>query len=116
MTGNQHIWWDIPIYSGHATDESVSANPDKLVDGTQASQDGMILDNHMSCQSGGICHDHVIADNAVMSNVTVGHKKTVVADSGHPFILANTASIDGDKLPYYIIVTNYGFSAAAVEF
>jgi hypothetical protein len=47
------------------------------VNGGQTADDYPISNFHVSAQGNAVCHDHVVADNAVMRYVRVSHEKTI---------------------------------------
>jgi hypothetical protein len=68
----------------------------KLVNGAHTCQDREIAEGNMPGHLGIVAHDAVVADNAIMGNMTVSHDEAVVANLSGPFILA--ATVDGYKL------------------
>src|SRR5947209_17597000 len=58
------------------------ADPDVLVNGAEATENGIILDYDMAGECRVVGHDNTVADLAVMSDVGTDHKKAAVADPG----------------------------------
>src|SRR5437764_14030051 len=58
------------------------ADPDVLVNGAEATENGVILDYDMAGECRVVGHDNTVADLAVMSDVGTDHKKAAVADPG----------------------------------
>ena len=78
-TANTHIgpWLhDVANQRIHGTtgEKGVATNRAKLMDSCQAPGDHMITEFDMSCQTNRISQNHIVADNAVMGYVAVGHK------------------------------------------
>ena len=58
------------------------ANLAELVDEAEAAEDHVVVDLDVPCQRGGIGEDALVADDAVVGDVHVGHDPVVVADPG----------------------------------
>ena len=58
------------------------ADPDVLVNGAEATENGIILDYDMAGECRVVGHDNTVADLAVMSDVGTDHKKAAVAEPG----------------------------------
>jgi hypothetical protein len=62
---------------------------------------GIVFNDHVSGERGRICHDHSVADDAIVRNVSLGHDQTVVAYlSQHS--TAGGAAMNRYKLPNHI--------------
>src|SRR6185436_2286748 len=66
-----------------------------------------ILNDDVAGQSGGVGHDHVVADQTIMRDVRLGHQKTVIADPGET-PTACCAAMHGDKLANASSAPNFG--------
>ena len=62
----------------------MAADPHKLMIGRQATKDSKIVDLDMTGQGRTVGHHNMVADNAVMGNVGVGHEQVVAANHGLP--------------------------------
>ena len=75
-------------YGGKRTDISVVAN------------------RYMSGESGGICHNNVIPDDAIMCHVSIRHNEIIVAD-GRPSPSSQCAAVQTDEFPKYVFVSDH---------
>ena len=50
----------------------------ELVDAAEAADDGLVFDNDVAGEGGSIGHDHLVADDAVVGYVAIGHDVIVV--------------------------------------
>ena len=98
-----------------AADESVRADAHEVVHRAQRADRGPILDDDMAAQGGGVGHDYMIADGAIVSDVGVGHEEIVTADAGEASAF-DGAAIDGDELANEVVVADFearGFAVVA---
>ena len=70
---------DVP---GHAADHGLLAHADKLVNTGLAADNRPVLHHYMACHHGGICHDDIVAQHAVVGYMHIGHQKAVITDAG----------------------------------
>ena len=66
----------------------------------------IIIDANMPPQGGGIGQDDVVADDAVVGDVGIGHEQIVVADAGNAASPLG-AAIDGNTLAKDIVVADH---------
>src|SRR5690242_1985074 len=66
---------------------------------------GKVLDGHVSPERGGICHDHVIANMAVVSNMRVSHDQ-VVATHGSQAPAFHGPTVDGYEFADRVVIPN----------
>src|SRR5947207_2348614 len=70
------------------------------------------LNNHMPGERGRICHNHAIADYAIVRDVSLGHDQTIIAYlSQHP--PARGATMNCHKFPNQIAPANARFRRLA---
>jgi hypothetical protein len=61
--------------------------------------------DHVTGERGGVCHDDMVANQAVVGHMRLSHQKTIVADSGDA-TAAFGAAVNGDKIPNDIAMAN----------
>ncbi|BBG29519.1 predicted integral membrane protein [Zymobacter palmae] len=88
-----------------ATTHGMRTNVTELMHGGQPTQDSMITNGDMPAQRGLVGHDAVIANNAVVCYVRVGHEQVVAADTRQRLIL-NRTSVHGNTFTERILITN----------
>ena len=66
----------------------------------------------MARECGCIGHDHAVADQAVVSNVGLGHDQAVVADFGE-HAAAGSAAVNGDEFTYLVALADVRFGGLA---
>ncbi len=81
------------------------ADAAELVHDSETAEDGVVVDNHMATQGGGIGHDHVVPQLTVVGDMSVGHQQVVVADAGGRCILQR-AAVDGGEFADHVAITN----------
>ena len=75
----RHHIMDIP---GHAADHGLLAHTNKLMNTGLAADNSPVLNHYMACHHGGICHDNIVAQHAVVGYMHIGHQKAVITDAG----------------------------------
>ena len=70
------------VFYHHGITADLSLLPDSaiLVNTRVGTNVGTVLNDYMTCESRCVGHNHAVANNAVMRNVGLGHKQTIVAD------------------------------------
>ena len=75
------------------------------MDRGEAADDGVVTDFDMACESPIIGKDHVVTDDAVVGDVGVGEKVSVVADFGQG--VWSGAAVDGDEFAEAVAVADF---------
>ncbi len=85
----------------------------ELMDERSATDDGIIVDLHLACKLCGITHHHVVAHDAVVSYVAVGHDQAVAAHDGAS--AGGCATVDCHTLAQSGVVADDGHGVLAAE-
>ncbi len=93
------------------------ANVAKLVDTREATQNDMIIDDDVTCESRIVGEYRMITDQTIMSNMNICHDPVIITKAGNASPWSCT-TINGAKLPDDIIVSYFecGFVFALVFF
>src|SRR5690606_19517977 len=86
--------------------EAVGADTAILMHQSEAAQNRPIADAHMSRQRGVIDQNAMIANNAVVTNMHIGHQQIVVTYSGFAAIL-HSAAMNGDAFTNNVVIAHY---------
>ena len=73
---------DVPMHRRTPTHKGVAADMAKLVDGGEAPENGVVLQDNVTAQGRGVGHDDAVAHLAVVGHVGIGHEQVAVADAG----------------------------------
>src|SRR6266404_8456961 len=93
----------VPRNRRASSDNGMRADAHEMVHRTQRADAGPVFDGDMSTERGGVGHDNVAADLAIVSDVSVGHNQVVAPNLGETAPLHRT-SIDGDELANLVVV------------
>jgi hypothetical protein len=85
------------------------------MDTNQSSQDGMVFNFDMSGEGCSISHDHMIVNDAVMSDMGIGHKKIVMSNNRYPAAFLG-ASVDGNVFSENVIISDDQFGISSPIF
>src|SRR3982751_5552783 len=88
-----------------ATDERMRPDTDEVVHRTQRAHRRPILDDDMATQGRSVCHDHMIADRAIVGYVSVGHNQIVAADFCQAAAF-DGATVNSDEFANNVVVAN----------
>ena len=102
FAGSFHKRRYIFVHKSSALHHDVRANVAELVNEASATDNCKIVYFNLSGQLAGIADYHVVADNAVVCNVAIGHDETVVADYGLAF--GCCAAVYGDALAEHTVI------------
>lgn len=91
----------------------MAADVGELVDEGAASDDCEVVDVAFAGELGGVAHDDVVAEEAVVGYVAVCHDEAVVADDG--FAFGGCAAVDCDAFADVAVVADYDFGLFAAE-
>ena len=111
---SHNVGGDILIYRCATLYHNVWADVGKLVYKWATTDYSVVINNHFACQLCGIRYDDVVAQYTVVSNVAVGHNKTVAAYYGAT--LGGCASVYGYTLAQYGVVAYLGCGVFALKF
>src|SRR5262245_57523095 len=67
-----------------------------------------VFNHYVARERRGISHDHAVADQAIVSNVGLGHDQAVVADFGEHATAGSTA-VNGDEFTYLVSLADACF-------
>lgn len=88
-----------------AADDRVFSDTAKLVNGGDTGDDGMILDDDVTRDAGGVRENDTIADLAVVGDVRVTQEKVVRTDARGQFL--EGAAVNGGIFPEDIMITDF---------
>ena len=92
----------------------MAAETAELVHAAEGPHGGVVLDDHVPGQRGGVAEDEVVAQDTVVGDVHVGHQQVVVPDlSERP--AARGAAVDGDELADAVVVADDDLAVLATE-
>src|SRR5260221_815260 len=81
------------------------ANVYKLVYSRCTADKGIIINMDMPAKLYRICNDHVVADNAIVCHVHIGHQQAVAANSGSVYI-KSCATVKGNTFADNSVIAN----------
>src|SRR6478735_5885801 len=84
------------------------------MNGTHASKDGIIPDDHMTGNLGIVAHHTIVTYNAVVRQMAVGLDQAIAPDGGFFPVLG--ATVDGDEFADGCIVADKNIGVFALEF
>lgn len=113
---HDHEGGHIGSHAGHAANESVPANSDKVVDSGMAAHVDVVFDVNMAGELDVIGEDAVAADDAVVSNVNADEKQISVADACDAAAISR-AGMNSDQFAEDIIFSDFegGFLSGVFE-
>src|SRR5579863_337265 len=76
----------------------------KLMNGTHATQNGVIFNNNMTRHLSIIAHHAIIANNAIVSEVAIGLNQAIAANRG--FLPVFGSAVNGNKLPNSCVISD----------
>src|SRR5215469_15247605 len=71
----------------------------------KGSYSGVVLYSHVACESSGVGHDYVVANETIMRDMHVCHQQAVAADSRYS-TAARSSAVDRHALADHIVVAN----------
>ena len=92
ITGADHERRNILGYTCHTADHYVTANLAELVYRRQTADNSTVLNDNVTCKCCNVRHNNIIAHDAVMCNVSIGHHQDVIADTGFVAFTACTVN------------------------
>ena len=109
-----HEGWNVLHNFGAAARDRISADPAKLMDGGETTNDRMIADLDVAGQGSVIGKHDRVANLAIVADVAVGKKISAVTDAG----LARTgrAAINGYEFRERILVAGFKIGRVALDF
>src|ERR1019366_8870903 len=92
---------------GRATpDVGVSANPNIVVYRAQRAHHRPLFDSDVTRKSGSVDQHDVVADEAIVPDMSVGHDQHMAANAGHSAAFGGAAR-DGDIFANDIMIANF---------
>jgi len=88
-----------------AADEGVFADPAELVDAAESAEVGVVLDDDMPSQRGGVGENGLAPNPAVVADMGIRHEIIIAADFGQPPSFGRPA-VDGNVFPEKIAVSD----------
>jgi hypothetical protein len=79
LADDQREGWNVLSNHGRGTDIRIEADAAELVHWRKCANRGVILDRHVSGQSGAIGENRVVADNAIVSYMSRSHNEVIVS-------------------------------------
>src|SRR5512139_4337595 len=73
---------NVLVNAGTSTHERILADPDELMQGGQAADDGVPSDLYVPCEGGLIRQDHALLQLAVVRHMDIGHEVAIATDGG----------------------------------
>src|SRR5262252_7123672 len=101
-------------------DHGISADIGLATDATELMYAGIgadvsaVRDRYVTCQGGRIRHDHVIANQAIVRDVCLGHEKAVLPNPGDP-AAARSAAMHGNEFADARAASDLGLGLLARE-
>lgn len=91
---------------GRATsDERIGADMHEMMHGTKRADNGVILDDNMTAEGRGVCHDYIIPDLAIMRDVGISHDQVMAANTSYAAAFYRSA-VDGDKFANGVVISD----------
>jgi hypothetical protein len=90
---------------GATADVGVGSDSRELVHGRESADGGPLFDGDVSGECGGVGHDDVVADEAVVSDMCVGHDEAMTADL-RELAAFDGAAMDGDVFADLVMVAD----------
>ena len=103
--GSLRKWQHILRDRRSSADIGVCANSYELVHRTEGPHHGPILHRDMPPKSRSIGHDDMVANDAIMRDVRVGHEERVIPHAGQAAAF-DRAPIDGDEFPNLVVIAD----------
>ena len=86
----------------------------ELVHEHTRAEDGIVIDDNLSCQLGAVADDAAVAHHGIMCHMTSLHQQVVAAHLGA--VLCSGTPVDGHVLTYLVVVTDDGQCILSLEF
>src|SRR5512135_649493 len=102
-------------YHAVATDQAMASHTAKLMDPRKGADHGIILDDDMSRQGGPVRKNGMVAYDAIVRDVCIGHKQVPVADSGDP-ASALRSPVHGDEFTKSVAFADCRLGSFSMEF
>ena len=103
---NHHKWRYVLGNGAAHCCKTVLANLGELVHQRKTAEYGMTMELHMSRQGSAVRHDDMIANDAIVRDMGIGHKQVVAAYLGDALVLLG-AAMQGRKLANRIAVAYF---------
>src|ERR1043166_8410986 len=100
---------------GIAADVGLTADATELMNAGIGAYVCAFFNDYMTRKRRRIGHDHVVANQAIVSNVCLGHQKAIIADAGDASSTLR-AAVDRYKFANPCAAANFSFSYLTREF
>src|SRR5690606_33935670 len=97
MTVGQEVGRDVERHFAARPDDGVPADAAELMDAGQAADDGAVFDDHLATDRGAVDQHDLIADLALMGDMTRRHQEAVRPDAGDASL--PRSPVDRDEFP-----------------
>src|SRR5208337_1942307 len=113
----QHVGMGVAFSTGHrvrqhilgnrrpTTDVGMGSNAHELMHRTECTNHRPLLNGDMTCQCGGIDQHRVIADEAIVPYMCIGHDENMAANASDAAALCSPA-VDSDTLADDVVVAH----------
>src|SRR3954468_17152746 len=104
------------IFGHHGAAPNIGMRTDAhvLMHRTERAHAGPIFYGYVSGERGSVCHDHVVANHAIVRDVGIGHDQAMIANAGDS-AAAWRSSMDGDELSDDVVVSDFKPRPFALE-
>jgi hypothetical protein len=106
---------DVLLNDAIASDHGVTADAAELMDGTQAADVGVILDDNVAGEGDAIGENDVVIDRDIVRHVDIRHHQIAISDAGD-HATALRAAVNGDEFPDGIVIADASFRGLAPIF
>ncbi len=104
---------DVFVDEGSALHHDMAADMAELVDKAAAADDGEIVDHNFAGELAGVADDHVVAHDAVVRHMAVGHDEAVAAYYSTAF--GCCAAVDGHAFAQHCVIAYFCCRLLAAE-
>ena len=113
-SGDRGERWHIHARCRSSLHESQGSNAHELVDKRVPRKEGAVGNLHVSADECAVCKNVMVANETVVTDMAVGHKKIVAAYDG--VFVRLIGVMDGDVFPKNVVITNSQACRFAVVF
>ena len=110
---NHGEWGDILTKAGAALNHDIAAYARELMAERAAADYGEVANLYLASELASVGDDDVIAEDAIVTNVAVGHDEVATSDDG--LVSRSCAPVDCGALADAVVVANLAGSLLAVE-
>src|SRR6266478_84228 len=96
----------VPRNGRTSADNGMRADTHEMVHRTKRADAGPVFNGNVPAERGGVGHDDMASNLAIMSDVSVGHDQVMVADLREPAAFYR-AAIDGNELANLVVIADF---------